>query len=398
LFVLEAYRSGNFDRFVVSDVVPEIVAAVRRSGGKYWINVAEPHRVSSHSISGLEIYNTLDADDQAKLLTAIAAADEIATALPSVDFFERGPSGPAALLARGLRRKLLERSLPSAVVYVAENHNRAAERLREAVRKRLDPSEWTLLDGRVQFVDTVIGKMCGVIADPTQIVHTGVVPLVDGVSRAVLVEQFNRILISQIVLSDFQRGITVFQEKPDLLPFEEAKLYGHNAAHALLGYLANRRQLEFMHEANDDVLLGIVEHAFLDESGAALCQKHAGLDTLFTPTGWSEYVQDLLVRMVNPHLQDRIDRVTRDPRRKLGWDDRLIGTIRMALAYDVQPRYYALGAASAVELLMKEHPELTASSVLSKVWGEPADSHGSRTKVLRHVENAREELRSCHRT
>ena len=39
-------------------------------------------------------------------------------------------------------------------------------------------------------------------------------------------------------MPDFKRGITVFDEKGTLQPFEEAKLYGHNAAHALMGYLA----------------------------------------------------------------------------------------------------------------------------------------------------------------
>ena len=44
----------------------------------------------------------------------------------------------------------------------------------------------------------------------------------------------------------FARGITAFIEKDDLLPFEEAKLYGHNAIHALIGYLAHERGLTLM--------------------------------------------------------------------------------------------------------------------------------------------------------
>ena len=64
-----------------------------------------------------------------------------------------------------------------------------------------------------------------------------------------LVEAFNRILISQVSFPPmdgepgFQRGITTFVEKEDLLPFEEAKLYGHNATHALAAYLGSLRGL-----------------------------------------------------------------------------------------------------------------------------------------------------------
>ncbi|MEX2091243.1 MAG: hypothetical protein WD971_01135, partial [Pirellulales bacterium] len=288
LFLLEAANSGNFERLVVAEVVPEVVAAVRQVGGRYWVNVAEAHGIRSQQITRLEIYNPLDPDDEMQLLTAIAAADEIATALPSVEFFQRGSPSPAELLARGLRRKLTDRDLPQTVVYAAENHNHAAERLRDAVRTQLDPAECLRLDDRVQFVNTVIGKMSGLVTDPLQIRQDGLVPLVEGGHHAVLVEQFNRILISQIKLAGFERGIDVFQEKADLLPFEEAKLYGHNAAHALLGYLANRQQLTFIHEVDPAGLLRFVEQAFVEESGGALCRRHTGVAPLFTPAGWAE--------------------------------------------------------------------------------------------------------------
>ena len=77
------------------------------------------------------------------------------------------------------------------------------------------------------------------------------------------------------------------EEKPDLLPFEEAKLYGHNATHALLGFLAARRGCELIADAAEDPeLMELAAEAFTAESGAALCRKRAGLDPLFTPEGY----------------------------------------------------------------------------------------------------------------
>ena len=55
--------------------------------------------------------------------------------------------------------------------------------------------------------------------------------------------------------------------------------------------------------------------------------------------------------MMNPFLMDTIERVTRDTRRKLGWNDRLIGTIRLALTQGVKPHRYAFGAAAALASL-----------------------------------------------
>jgi mannitol-1-phosphate 5-dehydrogenase len=394
LFLVEAANSGAFDRLVVAEVVPELVAAVRRSGGCCWINVAESQGIRSQQIAGLEVYNPRDAADESSLVAAIAAADEIATALPSVEFFQRGSPSPSELLARGLRRKLANCDLPSTVVYAAENHNQAAERLRDAVRIQINPAERSRLDERVQFVNTVIGKMSGVVADPAQIRRDGLAPLVEGGNHAVLVEQFNRIFISRITLADFQRGIDVFQEQADLLPFEEAKLYGHNAAHALMGYLANRQRLEFIHEVDPAGLLRFVEQAFLDESGGALCRRYAGVDPLFTLAGWAEYVRDLLARMINPYLRDRVDRVIRDPRRKLGWDDRLIGTMRLALEQGIEPRRYALGAAAAVELLLAEQLGQTVADALDRAWGRVADLQADRRSIVELIERSREELRS----
>jgi mannitol-1-phosphate 5-dehydrogenase len=392
LFLLEAATSGNFDRLVVAEVVPETVLAVRQGCGRYWVNIAEAQGIRSQQITGVEIYNPLDAADTTRLLAAISAADEIATALPNVDFFERGAPSPADLLARGLCRKLVSRDLPSTVVYAAENHNRAAELLRDAVQSRLKPAERSGLADRVQFVNTVIGKMSGVVTDWRQIERDRLVPLVEGGSQAVLVEQFNRILISQIKLPDFERGIDVFQEKLELLPFEEAKLYGHNAAHALLGYLANRQRIEFIHEVDPAGLLRFVEQTFDQESGGALCRRHAGLDPLFTPAGWADYVRDLLLRMVNPYLRDRVDRVIRDPRRKLGWDDRLVGTMCLLLAHGIEPRRYALGAAAAVELLLAEQPGKSVADVLEIAWGESDASPDDRCSIIDWIERARKEL------
>lgn len=392
LFLLEARASANFERLVAVEVVPETVSAVRRGGGRYWINIAEPHDIRSTQIAGLEIYNPLDVSDVPSVVDAISAADEIATALPSIESYNRGCPSPAELLARGLRRKLTDGRLPSTVVYAAENHNHAAEKLRNSVLAQFDSADLSRLDARIQFVNTVIGKMSGVVTDAQQIRRDGLVPLVDGGNHAVLVEQFNRILVSHIHLAGFKRGIGVFQEKEELLPFEEAKLYGHNAAHALLGYLADRQGLTFIHEVDPAGLLRFTEQAFLEESGGALCRRHAGVDPLFTSTGWAEYVHDLLARMVNPFLRDRVDRVIRDTRRKLSWDDRLIGTMSLAIEHDMVPKRYALGAAAAAELLLAEQPQLTISSLLTSIWGDHEDSQKTRESIMKYILEAREDL------
>ena len=361
LFLFEACASGNFSRYVVAEVEPQLVQAVRSNGGAYVINVARPDRIDQVTVNGIEIYNPRVPDDRVKIVEAIAQADEMATALPSVNFYDMGgQSGVAGMLADGLR----SRGDRPGVIYAAENHNHAAEILVEKTG---------CVPASVQVLNTVIGKMSGVISDPATLQRMRLAPMTPNWPRAILVEEFNRILISRIALQGFRRGIDVFVEKDDLLPFEEAKLYGHNAIHALIGYLADLRGIATMAEAGKcPDLMAIARRAFIDESGAALIRRHAKLgDELFTESGYRAYAEDLLDRMTRANLNDLVERVIRDPIRKLGYDDRLFGTMRLALQYGIEPRNIAIGAAAAV-LSMIRHPE-TAKSLAMPIPPVPGD-------------------------
>jgi mannitol-1-phosphate 5-dehydrogenase len=135
-----------------------------------------------------------------------------------------------------------------------------------------------------------------------------------------------------------------------------------------MGYLLKARARVWMSEAvRDPDVLQLTREAFKEESGAALCRKYGGMDPLFTAAGFSDYVEDLLARMMNPHLRDQVDRVTRDPQRKLGWDDRLVGAMRLALRHGVAPQRYARGAAAAALCLPDDGGPLEAR--LMAIWG-----------------------------
>ncbi len=370
LFLFEAFRSGNYERLVVAEVMPDVINAVRTGRGAYKLNIATRTGIVVHEVTGVEMYNPTVPADRAQLVAAIADADELATALPSVDFFDRGSASVARLLAEGFTGKARP-----AVVYAGENHNHAAEILAEAVRR------YAALPGHVQFLNTVIGKMSKVVTDADEIQAQQLAPVTNGATRAFLVEEFNRILVTRITLPGFERGLGMFEEKTDLLPCEEAKLYGHNATHALLGYLANEKGYRFMSDcAADKELMQFAREAFLEESGRALIHKRGGFDRLFTLEGYREYVDDLMERMVNPFLRDAVDRVIRDPQRKLSWDDRLIGTMRLALDAGIEPRRFAKAAAVAAKML-------PAGQTLDSLWKEDSPA-GRKAELLRLITSA----------
>jgi mannitol-1-phosphate 5-dehydrogenase len=394
LFLYEGFRSGAFKRLVVAEVVAEAVDAVRAADGFYTVNIAHADRVEHARVGPIEILDPGVDADCARLIEAVAQAEEISTAVPSVSFYAGDkPSSLHRILAQGLRMKARTGG-PRAVIYAAENNNRAAEILEEKTEGEIPDAERAAVRDKVRYLNTVIGKMSGVVTDPDQMRWQRLTPVTAGQTRAFLVETFNRILISRIDFNGaaFKRGIDVFEEKNDLLPFEEAKLYGHNAIHALGAYLGAIRGARRIADLRDvPGAMAFLRAAFIDESGGALLRKWKGVDELFTPEGFIRYADDLLARMTNPHLQDTVERVGRDVGRKLGWDDRLIGTMRLALSQGVTPRRFAIGAAAALAVL---EPGVMAKSIpvaqrLDQLWRAhvPAIDEGEKKRVCELIDD-----------
>jgi mannitol-1-phosphate 5-dehydrogenase len=336
LFVNEAYKSGNFSRIVISEVDQKLVDAVRANDGCYYINVAKSDGIETFKIEGIEIYNPSNDNDRLKLMEVLSVSTELCTSLPSVNFYDKGV---AQLIKEGLSKTY------SVIIYTAENNNHAAEILEQKVGSFKN----------VQFLNTVIGKMSQVVTDKDEIHTKNLKTIAPGIGRAFLVEEFNKILVTKCHLPNFTPGIRVFIEKEDLLPFEEAKLFGHNAIHALLAYLGASKGYKKMAELkNDREIMQIARDAFIKESGAALIKKYSHLkDELFTEAGYKVYAEDLLERMTNPYLDDTIERAARDPQRKLAENDRIFGTIKLAKAYGIDPVNMTKAAEAGLQYLAK---------------------------------------------
>jgi mannitol-1-phosphate/altronate dehydrogenase len=372
LFAKEAFQSGNFTRIVAAEIDAQLVDAVKANHGSYYVNVAKADSIETLKIDNVELLNPNIAADKQTLLEVLAQSTEITTCLPSVNFYELGDTNSvASLIAEGLKKK----TATAAIIYTAENHNQAAELLEKAVTEKIG----TLSDKPVQFLNTVIGKMSRVVTDAaetearcegsrglrkqggfrSEIAELKLKTIAPGINRAFLVEQFNRILVSRTRMSDFSPGIKVFIEKDDLLPFEEAKLYGHNAIHSLLGFIAAVKGYTKMTELADDrVVMQAGRAAFFKECGAALIKKHGHLgDELFTEAGFKVSAEDLLERMTSPYLGDTVVRVVRDIVRKLEMDGRIFGTMQLALEYGIEPRNMALGALAGIAVLLKKAEE-----------------------------------------
>jgi len=113
--------------------MPDALSAVRRAGGYCCVNIAYHDRVEKNQIDSIEIEDPASTVGRQHLIAAIAEAEEIATAVPSVESYSsEGPASIHRILADGLCKKV-ELDGPRMVVYTAENNNRAAEILEKLV-------------------------------------------------------------------------------------------------------------------------------------------------------------------------------------------------------------------------------------------------------------------------
>ena len=128
----------------------------------------------------------------------------------------------------------------------------------------------------------------------------------------------------------------------DLAPHHARKLYTHNGGHFVLACLGGARGLEFLADAARDPELAAELAGFWDETGRAIA-LHYGLDL----GEQRRFEADLLQRFRNRALGDTVERVARDPLRKLRPDDRLVGAASLCLSHGIEPVHCRLAIAAA---------------------------------------------------
>jgi len=167
----------------------------------------------------------------------------------------------------------------------------------------------------------------------------------------------------------------------DIDSFYDRKLFTNNAGHALLAYIGALWGCQFIHEAVEIAEIRQHLRELLDLAGTALVRRY-GMDA----AEMYDHL-DCLVhwRFANRELADSVRRVGRDPLRKLGPEERLIGLIRLlqSCGLPTTPVCRVVGAAlhysdsddqesvCLQEMILREGPEIVLTSVCGLNETEP---------------------------
>ncbi|MEO5833017.1 MAG: mannitol-1-phosphate 5-dehydrogenase, partial [Nakamurella sp.] len=106
----------------------------------------------------------------------------------------------------------------------------------------------------------------------------------------------------------------------DLAPYIERKLFTVNTGHASTAYHGFVRGIHKLSDALADPEVRTLVEGVLAETKALLVAKHD-----FPAEVQQAYLEKILTRFANPYLPDTVDRVGRQPLRKLSRHERLIG-------------------------------------------------------------------------
>ncbi|KAI0059328.1 mannitol-1-phosphate 5-dehydrogenase [Artomyces pyxidatus] len=235
----------------------------------------------------------------------------------------------APTIAKGLHARRQANSGPINVI-ACENMVGQTETLAKYVSEHLSAEDKAWVDQNVGFANCSVDRIVPAMPnEPENPLDVGV----EDFSEWAVDERALRAPIDPPV-----RGMTLTR---DLSAYIERKLFTLNCGHAISAYLGFVRQRPTIDAAISDPHIERVVRGALDEGGAALVKKH-GLDA----QEHAQYVERIMARFANPKLKDDVVRVGRQPLRKLGREDRLLGPAYMAKSYGMPIDNLAHGIAA----------------------------------------------------
>jgi len=123
----------------------------------------------------------------------------------------------------------------------------------------------------------------------------------------------------------------------------QRKLYTFSAGHVTAAYIGYLKGYHYIHTAIRDPEIRAAVMSAMTEGQRALAARYGP-----ELAGDESDLLEIMSRFENAALNDPIERVGRDPQRKLGAEDRLVGAARLAEAFGVPAQKLALAAAAAL--------------------------------------------------
>lgn len=309
--------------FIFVEKVDALVDLINERG-QYTVNILGDASKST-VVTGAR---ALKFSQQEEIYDAIATADCVFDAVGGKNLGEIVP-----FLTRGIERRAANGGRPLNIV-TCENWKLPADILRRGIEESIAEEHRVFLDEHVGITEAVIMRSA-IEATPELLAKD---PLV------VNAQDFWEFPYDASRLkAPMPEGMICQKPIYEFTGFLERKFYTYNAANGTTSYVGALLGYRYISDAaHDERILKLLDGVYT-ETATALSRKH---DFPFEEQ-WA-FTRTSLRKLQDRCIVDYIERNARDPIRKLGKDDRLVGSARLCLEYGVRPENLAVAIACAM--------------------------------------------------
>ncbi|EAQ87440.1 mannitol-1-phosphate dehydrogenase [Chaetomium globosum CBS 148.51] len=240
--------------------------------------------------------------NEAELVQEIATADLVTCSVgPHILKFL------APVIAKGIDARSTD--LTPVAVIACENAIGATDTLAEFIKapENTNPDRLADYDKRARFANSAIDRIV-----PAQDPDAGL---------DVRLEKFYEWVVERTPFADHEPpAVEGIHWVDNLQPFIERKLYTVNTGHATAAYHGYIRRKSTVYDALQDREIQEEVKKALANTASLITQKHG-----IPQDEQQAYVDKIVRRISNPHLEDAVERVGRAPLRKLSRKERFIG-------------------------------------------------------------------------
>ncbi|SFN65702.1 mannitol-1-phosphate 5-dehydrogenase [Izhakiella capsodis] len=269
------------------------------------------------------------------VISKIAQVDIVTTAV-GPQILERIAPG----IAKGLAKRSDSGNTCPLNIIACENMVRGTSQLKMHVLKALPTQYRDWVEAHVGFVDSAVDR----IVPPSESINSD--PL------EVTVETFSEWIVDKTQFKGKFPQISGMELTDNLMAFVERKLFTLNTGHAITAYLGQLNGHNTIRDAILDNKVRAIVRGAMEESGAVLIRRYD-----FDPAKHAAYIKKIISRFENPYLIDDVERVGRQPLRKLSSGDRLIKPILGTLAYHLPHSNLVTGIAAAMHYHSDQDPQ-----------------------------------------
>ena len=233
-------------------------------------------------------------------------------------------------------------------IIACENMVKGTTFLKENIYEKLNESEREYADKYTGFPDSAVDR---------------IVPPVNAEGKKptyVVVEEFYEWIVDRnLIKGDLELEGMI--KTDNLMAYIERKLFTLNTGHVITAYTGKYKKYKTIDESIKDADIRNIVKGAMGESGEVLIKRYG-----FDREAHFKYIDKIIKRFENIYLKDDVERVGRQPLRKLGKNERLIKPLLGTLEYNTPNENLVTGIAYALKFDGSDEESIKLNSMMKE--------------------------------